>query len=57
VTSSFATAKENFRQRDDIHVIAALTAVFAWGIGPIFNKTMSVDPSAIVFYRILIGAP
>jgi drug/metabolite transporter (DMT)-like permease len=57
VTSSFASAKQNFRQRDDIHIIAALTAVFAWGIGPIFNKTMSVDPSAIVFYRILIGAP
>jgi drug/metabolite transporter (DMT)-like permease len=57
VTSSFASAKQNFRQRDDIHVIAALTAVFAWGIGPIFNKTMSVDASAIVFYRILIGAP
>jgi drug/metabolite transporter (DMT)-like permease len=57
VTSSFASAKQSFRQRDDIHVIAALTAVFAWGIGPIFNKTMSVDASAIVFYRILIGAP
>jgi drug/metabolite transporter (DMT)-like permease len=57
VTSLFASVKQNFRQRDDIHIIAALTAVFAWGIGPIFNKTMSVDPSAIVFYRILIGAP
>lgn len=57
MTSSFASAKQNFRQRDDIHVIAALTAVFAWGIGPIFNKTMSVDASAIVFYRILVGAP
>lgn len=57
MTSSFASAKQSFRQRDDIHVIAALTAVFAWGIGPIFNKTMSVDASAIVFYRILIGAP
>ena len=57
MTSSFASAKQNFRQRDDIHVIAALTAVFAWGIGPIFNKTMSVDASAIVFYRLLVGAP
>jgi len=57
VTSSFATARSNFRQREDIHIIAAITAVFAWGIGPIFNKTMTVDPSAIVFYRILIGAP
>ncbi len=57
MTSSFASAKNNFRQRDDIHVLAALTAVFAWGIGPIFNKTMTVDASAIVFYRILVGAP
>lgn len=57
MTSSFASAKQSFRRRDDIHVIAALTAVFAWGIGPIFNKTMSVDASAIVFYRILVGAP
>jgi drug/metabolite transporter (DMT)-like permease len=57
VTSSFATARNNFRQRDDIHVIAAITAVFAWGIGPLFNKTMTVDPAAIVFYRLVIGAP
>lgn len=57
MTSSFATARSNFRQREDIHIIAAITAVFAWGIGPIFNKTMTVDPSAIVFYRILIGVP
>lgn len=57
MTSSFASARNNFRQREDIHIIAAITAVFAWGIGPIFNKTMTVDPSAIVFYRILIGAP
>lgn len=57
MTSSFASARSTFRQREDIHIIAAITAVFAWGIGPIFNKTMSVDPSAIVFYRILIGAP
>jgi drug/metabolite transporter (DMT)-like permease len=57
VTSSFASAKNNFRQRDDIHVLAALTAVFAWGIGPIFNKTMTVDASAIVFYRSVVGAP
>lgn len=57
MTSSFASARNSFRQREDIHIIAAITAVFAWGIGPIFNKTMTVDPSAIVFYRILIGAP
>ena len=57
MTSTFATARSKFRQRDDIHVIAAITAVFAWGVGPLFNKTMSVDPAAIVFYRLLVGAP
>lgn len=57
MTSSFASARQTFRERDDIHIIAALTAVFAWGIGPIFNKTMTVDPSAIVFYRMVVGAP
>jgi drug/metabolite transporter (DMT)-like permease len=45
------------RQREDIHVLAALTAVTAWGIGPILNKSMTVSSSTIVFYRILIGAP
>jgi drug/metabolite transporter (DMT)-like permease len=45
------------RDRDDIHVIAAITAVVAWGVGPIFTKAMSVDTAAIVFYRMLIGAP
>ena len=57
MTSSFASARQSFRSRDDIHIIAAIIAVFAWGIGPIFNKTMSVDPSAIVFYRMVVGAP
>jgi drug/metabolite transporter (DMT)-like permease len=47
----------SLRQRDDIHVIAAITAVAAWGIGPIFTKAMTVDTPAIVFYRMLIGAP
>jgi drug/metabolite transporter (DMT)-like permease len=45
------------RERDDIYILAALTAVSAWGIGPILNKSMSVSSSTIVFYRILIGAP
>jgi drug/metabolite transporter (DMT)-like permease len=47
----------SLRQRDDIHIIAAITAVAAWGIGPIFTKAMTVDTPAIVFYRMLIGAP
>lgn len=45
------------RARQDIHVIAAATAVFAWGTGPVMNKVMTVDTPAIVFYRTLIGAP
>ena len=51
------SATRTLRNRDDIHVIAAITAVVAWGIGPIFNKAMSVDTPAIVFYRMVIGAP
>jgi drug/metabolite transporter (DMT)-like permease len=54
---SFASARTSLRQREDIHILAALTAVSAWGIGPILNKSMSVSSSTIVFYRILIGAP
>lgn len=52
-----STASQSLRERDDIHVIAAITAVVAWGVGPILNKAMSVDTPAIVFYRMLIGAP
>ena len=29
----------------------------AWGIGPIFNKALSVSTSSIVFYRMLFGLP
>ena len=55
--SRASTARQMLRDRDDIHVIAAITAVVAWGVGPIFTKAMSVDTAAIVFYRMLIGAP
>lgn len=46
-----------FKQRHDIHLIAAAVAVFAWGTGPIMNKVMTVDTPAIVFYRTLLGTP
>lgn len=52
-----AASRQAFRDRDDIHVIAAITAVTAWGVGPIFNKAMSVDTPAIVFYRMVFGLP
>ena len=50
-------ARERLRQRDDIHVIAAVTAVVAWGVGPIMNKAMTVDTPAIVFWRMAVGVP
>jgi probable blue pigment (indigoidine) exporter len=45
------------RERQDIHIIAAAIAVFAWGTGPIMNKVMTVDTPAIVFYRTILGTP
>ena len=45
------------RARQDIHILAAATAVFAWGTGPVMNKVMTVDTPAIVFYRTLLGTP
>lgn len=51
------SVRARIRQRDDIHVLAALTAVTAWAIGPMFNKSMTVSTPTIVFYRILIGVP
>lgn len=47
----------NVRARQDVHIIAAAIAVFAWGTGPIMNKIMTVDTPAIVFYRTLLGTP
>lgn len=57
MTGGAPSAWARVRNRDDIHVIAALTAVTAWAVGPMFNKSMTVDTPAIVFYRILIGIP
>lgn len=51
------SARERLRQRDDIHVIAAVTAIVAWGVGPIMNKAMTVDTPAIVFWRMAVGVP
>ena len=45
------------RERQDVHIMAAAVAVFAWGTGPIMNKVMTVDTPAIVFYRTLLGTP
>jgi len=57
VTNSFRRLSSSVRERDDVHVLAALLAVSAWGIGPIFNKSMSVSTPSIVFYRMLLGLP
>lgn len=48
---------QRLRSREDIHVLAAITAVSAWGVGPILNKAMSVDTPAIVLYRMVVGVP
>lgn len=45
------------RAREDAHVIGALMAVSAWGIGPLFNKSMSVSAPTIAFYRFVVGIP
>ena len=50
-------ARARISERDDIHVIAALTAVMFWAVGPILNKSISVSTPSIVFYRSLIGVP
>ena len=55
--SAPARAASRLRGREDIHVIAALTAVTAWAVGPVFNKSMTVSTPSIVFYRILVGVP
>lgn len=55
--SDSAGVAARLRGRDDIHVIAAVMAVAAWGVGPVLNKAMEVDTPAIVFYRMIVGVP
>jgi drug/metabolite transporter (DMT)-like permease len=55
--SDGVTLRARVRGRDDIHVIAAVTAVMAWGVGPILNKSMSVGTPSIVFARMVLGVP
>lgn len=57
MTGVLRGARQSLRERDDIHVIAAITAVFAWGVGPILNKAMSVSTPSIVFWRMVVGLP
>lgn len=45
------------RGRDDVHLLAGLTAVFAWGIGPLFMRGTSVTTPTLVWYRLLVGVP
>ena len=52
-----AGVRARIAEREDIHVIAALTAVMFWATGPILNKTISVGTPSIVLYRTLIGTP
>lgn len=57
MTASARVGSRSLRDRDDIHVIAAVTAVFAWGLGPILNKAMTVGTPSIVFWRMVVGLP
>lgn len=57
MSSVLTGARAALRERDDIHVIAAITAVFAWGVGPILNKAMTVSTPTIVFWRMSVGLP
>lgn len=45
------------RSHDDVHLAAGLVAVFAWGIGPFFMRSISVSAVSVVWYRILVGVP
>ena len=36
------------RERDDVHILAALLAVTAWGVGPILTKAMTVSTPSVV---------
>jgi drug/metabolite transporter (DMT)-like permease len=57
VSSTLSSARRSLQGRDDIHVIAAVVAVTAWGIGPIFNNAVSVGTASIVLYRMVLGVP
>ena len=57
MTQTLSSARRSLQGRDDIHVIAAIVAVTAWGVGPIFTKAVSVGTPSIVFYRMLLGVP
>lgn len=43
--------------RDDIPLIAAITAVTAWGVGPLMTRAMSVSTQTLVFWRLIVGVP
>lgn len=55
--SSLRRAGTSVRDRDDVHILAGLVAVFAWGIGPFFMRSISVSAVSIVWYRLLVGVP
>lgn len=57
MSTALGRARTSLRERDDIHVLAAVTAVFAWGVGPILNKAMTVGTPSIVFWRMVVGLP
>lgn len=39
------------------HLLAILTAVFAWGIGPVLTLATSFSINAVIFYRVMFWPP
>lgn len=55
--SNLRSAATTVRSRDDVHLLAGLTAVTAWGIGPLFMRGTSVTSPTVSWYRLLVGVP
>ena len=45
------------RSTSEYGVLAGVIAVFAWGLGPLFVRAMSVSTPTIVAYRLIIAVP
>jgi drug/metabolite transporter (DMT)-like permease len=54
---SVATTSSPVRANSEYGVLAGVIAVFAWGLGPLFVRAMSVSTPTIVAYRLIIAVP
>lgn len=55
--SALRRAEGSLRSRDDLHLLAGITAVSAWGLGPIFMRATSVTSPTVSWYRLIVGVP